>query len=68
MWTFSNPVRIVFGAGALAKAADHIRGRRYALVTYDMPIFKEKASQIATTSRTWCRPARHSAKRARRPR
>ena len=47
MWSFSNPVRIEFGAGASAKAVDHIRGRRWALVTYDMPGFKEKAAQLA---------------------
>jgi alcohol dehydrogenase len=50
MWSFSNPVRIEFGAGASARAADHIRGRRYALVTYDMPFFKEKAAQIASAA------------------
>jgi len=50
MWSFSNPVRIEFGAGASAKAADHIRGRRWALVTYDMPVFKDKAAQIAAAA------------------
>lgn len=50
MWSFSNPVRIEFGAGSSAKAADHIRGRRWALVTYDMPVFKDKAAQIAATA------------------
>jgi phosphonate metabolism-associated iron-containing alcohol dehydrogenase len=50
MWSFSNPVRIVFGAGALARAADHIAGRRWALVTYDMPMFKELAAQIAAAA------------------
>jgi alcohol dehydrogenase len=50
MWSFFNPVRIEFGAGASAKAAGHIRGRRWALVTYDMPVFKEKAAQIAVAA------------------
>jgi alcohol dehydrogenase len=50
MWSFSNPVRIEFGAGASAKAVDHIRGRRWALVTYDMPGFKEKAAQLAAVA------------------
>jgi phosphonate metabolism-associated iron-containing alcohol dehydrogenase len=50
MWSFSNPVQIVFGAGASAKAADHIRARRWALVTYDMPLFKENAAQIASVA------------------
>lgn len=50
MWSFSNPVRIVFGAGTSARAADHIRGRRWALVTYDLPVFKEKAAQIAAAA------------------
>ena len=50
MWSFSNPVRIEFGAGASAKAVDHIRGRRWALVTYDMPGFKEKAAQLAVVA------------------
>jgi phosphonate metabolism-associated iron-containing alcohol dehydrogenase len=50
MWSFSNPVRIVFGGGASAQAADHIAGRRWALVTYDMPLFKELAAQIAAAA------------------
>jgi alcohol dehydrogenase len=47
VWGFENPVRIEFGAGALARVADHIGGRRWALVTYDMDLFRRAAATIA---------------------
>ncbi len=47
MWAYSNPVRIEFGAGALARLGGLIGKRRWALVTYDLPVFHEAAARIA---------------------
>jgi alcohol dehydrogenase len=47
MWRFANPVKIVFGAGSAGRLADQIAGRRWALVTYDMPMFYEIAASVA---------------------
>lgn len=46
MWAYSNPVRIEFGAGAVARLAELIGKRRWALVTYDLPAFRELAGAI----------------------
>jgi alcohol dehydrogenase len=43
MWVYSNPVGIVFGAGATARIGDQIAGRRWALITYDLPAFRSGA-------------------------
>jgi alcohol dehydrogenase len=50
VWSYGNPVRVEFGAGALNGIASHIRGRRWALVTYDLPAFKAKAAEIAASA------------------
>ena len=50
MWSYSNPVRVEFGAGVLSRVASSIGGRRWALVTYDLPAFKAKAAEIASTA------------------
>ena len=47
MWAYSNPVRIEFGAGAIGKVGSLIGKRRWALVTYDMPAFREVAAGIS---------------------
>lgn len=47
MWVFSNPVRIEFGAGAAARLGALIGKRRWALVTYDLPVFHEAGARIA---------------------
>lgn len=47
MWTFHNPVRIHFGSGAFAALPGLIGQRRYALVTYPEPVFKETAAWLA---------------------
>jgi len=47
MWRFANPVKIVFGAGSAKALADQIAGRRWALVTYGMPMFHDIAAGIA---------------------
>jgi alcohol dehydrogenase len=46
MWGYSNPVRIEFGAGAARGLGRLIGGRRWALVTYDMPMFREVGEGI----------------------
>lgn len=46
MWGYSNPVRIEFGAGAAGRLGRLIGGRRWALVTYDMPVFREIGERI----------------------
>ncbi len=46
MWAYSNPVRIEFGAGAIGKLGSLIGKRRWALVTYDMPVFHELVADI----------------------
>jgi alcohol dehydrogenase len=46
MWAYSNPVRIEFGAGAVTRLAGLIGKRRWALVTYDLPLFRELAAGI----------------------
>jgi phosphonate metabolism-associated iron-containing alcohol dehydrogenase len=38
-WSYENPVRVDFGVGAFARLPQLVKGRRYALVTYDEPFF-----------------------------
>ena len=47
MWTYNNPVRIRFGAGAIDGLASAISGRSYAVVTYPDPYFTELIHNIA---------------------
>jgi alcohol dehydrogenase len=47
MWTYSNPVKIEFGAGAIGRLAHHVAGRRWALVTYDLRVFHDLATEIS---------------------
>ena len=47
MWTYENPVRISFGAGALDRIGDVIHGRAYCLVTYGEAMFHDIARRIA---------------------
>ena len=49
-WGFWNPVKVRFGAGTFEEVADLIGKRRYALVTYDQPIFNELAARLANTA------------------
>ena len=46
MWSFHNPVRVTFGDGALGRISGIVDGRRYVLVTYDEPHFREMATRI----------------------
>lgn len=47
MWSFQNPVKIIFGTGELNNISQEIRGRPYCLVTYNEPYFNEIATQIS---------------------
>ena len=47
MWTYQNPVRIQFGEGAFAALGGLIAGRRYLLVTYGEPMFRELTGRLA---------------------
>ncbi|MES0883577.1 phosphonoacetaldehyde reductase [Roseibium sp. SCP14] len=47
MWTYSNPVKIIFGAGRFADLANQIGRRRYALITYPDPPFADLADTLA---------------------
>ncbi|MEK9673447.1 MAG: iron-containing alcohol dehydrogenase PsrA [Rhodospirillaceae bacterium] len=50
MWTYWNPTRIIFGAGAVVGIGDAIKGRRYVIVTYDQPLFKVMADRIVAAA------------------
>jgi alcohol dehydrogenase len=45
-WAFWNPVLVRFGAGSFSEVAGLIRKRRYALVTYNQPIFKDLSARL----------------------
>ncbi len=47
MWTYDNPVWIMFGAGSLNKIGDLVHGRAYCLVTYGEPLFHDIARRVA---------------------
>lgn len=46
MWTYQNPVNIVFANGALENIGALLNGRGYALVTYDEPIFQALSERV----------------------
>ncbi|BBK40327.1 alcohol dehydrogenase EutG [Allostella vacuolata] len=46
-WAYQNPVRVQFGVGALDQVAPAIAGRPWALVTYDMDLFRALGQRIA---------------------
>jgi alcohol dehydrogenase len=45
-WAYWNPVRIRFGTATLDEVAGLIGHRRWALVTYDQPIFKRLSERL----------------------
>jgi len=47
VWRFDNPVKILFGIGALDQVAGIIAGRPYCLVTYDEPYFQSLSQRVA---------------------
>lgn len=47
MWTYTNPVKIRFGAGSFQALASAIEGRRYAIVTYPDEGFRRLVAGLA---------------------
>lgn len=50
MWSYRNPVNIVFANGALENISGLLNGRGYAMVTYDEPIFQALSEKIQATA------------------
>jgi len=46
-WAYWNPVRVRFGTGLFDELGQLIGGRRWALVTYDQPIFRDLSARLA---------------------
>ena len=46
-WAYWNPVLVSFGAGTFDEVPHLIRKRRYALVTYNQPIFHDLSARLA---------------------
>lgn len=47
MWTYVNPVGIEFGVDSFSRLPSLIGKRRYALVSYDEPFFRDLAERLA---------------------
>ena len=47
MWTYRNPVNVIFGSGEFRQLADLVAGRRYALVTYPESPFAALATRLS---------------------
>ena len=45
-WAYWNPVKVRFGAGTFDEVGGLIGKRRYALVTYNQPIFNDLAARL----------------------
>lgn len=50
MWKYCNPVQIEFGVDSFTRVAALIGGRRYVLVTYAEPLFKELSARLAANA------------------
>lgn len=50
MWSYRNPVDIRFGTGGFEQLADVLNGRRYALITYPEPAFRNLTIRLAETA------------------
>ncbi len=46
-WTFGNPTVVEFGLGVADRLAERIAGRPWALVTYGLDLFRERAARLA---------------------
>lgn len=46
VWGYRNPVEVLFGAGCFAQTARCIGGRRYGVVTYPDPFFRELLDRL----------------------
>ena len=49
-WSFYNPVQVTFGGGALSRISELVDGRRYVLVTYGDPHFREIAARVIASA------------------
>jgi alcohol dehydrogenase class IV len=49
-WAYFNPTKIIFGDSAIQGIGEQIAGRRYVLVTYDQPPFKEMAKLVQASA------------------
>ena len=49
-WAYWNPVKIRSGNGLLDEVASLIGNRRWALVTYDQPIFRELSARLTAVA------------------
>lgn len=47
MWSYRNPVQVLFGCGTFAELSTIIAGRSYALVTYPEPFFDKLSGDLA---------------------
>ena len=47
MWTYANPVEVVFGDGTLDQIGHRVGGRPYCLVTYGEPTFSRLGERIS---------------------
>ena len=50
MWSYHNPVRVQFGAGAFDGLASAIGDRRYAIVTYPDAFFRNLTDTLARSA------------------
>ncbi|MGB3278538.1 MAG: hypothetical protein WBA92_05030, partial [Pseudorhodobacter sp.] len=50
MWSYRNPVRILFGNDRFASIASMVAGRPYALVTYPEAAFQALTAQMIATT------------------
>src|SRR5688572_1954900 len=49
-WAYWNPVRIRFGVGAFGEVAGLIGKRRWALVTYNQPMFQALTDRLVESA------------------
>lgn len=50
MWTYSNPVNVIFGPNEFARISELIDGRSYALVTYPDQVFTDLTQKIVAAA------------------
>jgi alcohol dehydrogenase len=48
MWSYQNPVKILFGSGSFSSVTKAIRGRPFVLVTYPDKIFSQLSDKICS--------------------
>ncbi len=48
MWSYQNPVEILFGSGSFSSVTKAIRGRPFALITYPDKMFSQLSDKICS--------------------